>query len=474
MSVYIHNVECTLTWIVFVLCAFVLAVLSIYWGILFRIKDNLRSATVAVVDFDGRVTPYQDVEPLIGPFVVKATEAALHQKYALGYVTHDASEYDFDPLAVRRAVHHEDLWAAIIISPNATALLRAAIELGNTSYDPTGAAQVVYNQARDVVSYNQYIIPTLLRLSTQISGAFGQQWAAAVLTNESLTQSTYSTAPQAISPGMSFSIHDLRPFDPPVAIPAISIGLIYLIIIAFFSFSFFMPIHGLFLNPTSLSPHPPLQFTHLIIWRYIGTTTAYFFLSLAYSLVSLAFQIPFTRTPPQGTSSFPTDQRVENANLLGHATFPVYWMLNFIGMGALGLPLEVAAMLLPSTQPWTSLFLIFWVITNVSTGFYTLELAPGFYRWGYGWPLRQIVHGSRALLFGTRSQLGLNFGILVAWIVVATAIWVPSCYVLRRRVMKTKAAEAKAMLATQEAKTAREQAEQKAQPRTHVLRAFSG
>jgi hypothetical protein len=451
----------------------VLGVLSIYWGILFHIKDNLLSATVAVVDFDGRVAPYQDIEPLIGPFVVEATEAAVHQKYALGYVTHDASEYGFDPLAVRRAVHHEDLWAAIIINPNATALLRAAVEQGNTSYDPSGAAQVIYNQARDVESYNLYIIPALLRISTQISGAFGQTWAAAVLTNDSLTQSTYSTAPQAISPGMSFSIHNLRPFEPPVAIPAISIGLIYLIIIAFFSFSFFMPIHGLFLNPKSPSPHPPLKFIHLIIWRYIGTTIAYFFLSLAYSLVSLAFQIPFTRTPPQGSASFPADQMVENANLLGHATFPVYWMLNFIGMGALGLPLEVAAMLLPSVQPWTSLFLIFWVITNVSTGFYTLELAPGFYHWGYGWPLRQIVHGSRALLFGTRSQLGLNFGILVAWIVVATAIWIPSCYVLRRRVMKTKAAEARAAEAAQEARMARRPPEQRYSTQTHVLRAGS-
>lgn len=37
--------------------------------------------------------------------------------------------------------------------------------------------------------------------------------------------------------------------------------------------------------------------------------------------------------------------------------------------------------------PWTALWLIFWVITNVATAFYALELAPGFYGWGHAWPL---------------------------------------------------------------------------------------
>jgi hypothetical protein len=394
----------------------------------------LHSATIAVVDFDGSIAPFLSTEPIVGPFVVQATRNALGRPHALGYITHDPAQYDYNPLAVRRAIHHEDIWGAIIINPNASSLLRQAVEQGNTTYDPAGACQVVYNQARDVESYNQYIIPTLLRLSTEISNNFTRQWTASVLANTSLSTTTYATTPQALSPGIAFTDIDLRPFDPPVAIPAVSIGLIYLIIIAFFSFSFFMPIHSHFLSPVTPSPHPPLKFTHLIIWRYVATTVAYLFLSLAYSLVSLSFQIPFNNTPPPGESSFPTDQAVANANLLGRATFLVYYLLNFLGMSALGLPLEVAAMLLPSTQPWTSLFLITWVITNVSTGFYALELAPGFYRWGYGWPLRQIVYGSRALLFGTRSQLGLNFGILAAWVVVATCAWVPSCWVLRRRV----------------------------------------
>ena len=52
-------------------------------------------------------------------------------------------------MQVRQAVYNQDAWAAVIINSNATALLRAAVATGNTSYDPLGAAQVVYVQAID-------------------------------------------------------------------------------------------------------------------------------------------------------------------------------------------------------------------------------------------------------------------------------------------------------------------------------------
>jgi hypothetical protein len=42
------------------------------------------------------------------------------------------------------------------------------------------------------------------------------------------------------------------------------------------------------------------------------------------------------------------------------------------GMIALGLACENVAMIVG--QPWTGLWLIFWVITNVSTSFYDIEL----------------------------------------------------------------------------------------------------
>jgi hypothetical protein len=200
-------------------------------------------------------------------------------------------------------------------------------------------------------------------------------------------------------------------------------------LIAFFSVGFFTPTHMKFIPPTPSDPHPPLKFTHLILWRYLSTITAYLCLSLFYSLVSLAFQIPFSRTPPPGRASWPTTDVANNADYLGRGTFPAFWMLNFMGMSALGLACENVAMLVG--PPWTALWLVFWVGTNISTGFYSLELAPGFYKWGYAWPLRQIVCASRTLLFGTNSWLGLNFGILTVWVVLGTILFPLACWVTR-------------------------------------------
>lgn len=198
--------------------------------------------------------------------------------------------------------------------------------------------------------------------------------------------------------------------------------------------------------------HPPLKFYQLIIWRWCATITAYFFLSLAYSLVSLAFQINFSGGNPVSSQTMVTAIAYGNPDAYGRGTFPVYWMLNFVGMGALGLACENVAMVVG--QPWTGMWLIFWVITNVSTSFYNITWAPGFYQWGYAWyvgpiccdvavgpvadflcacdrPLHNIVNGSRQILFDLHSNIGLNFGVLFAWCAINTALFPLACYYMR-------------------------------------------
>lgn len=58
-------------------------------------------------------------------------------------------------------------------------------------------------------------------------------------------------------------------------------------------------------------------------WRLCATVGAYLFISLAYSLVSLAFQIPFWPGPGPETDAAPS------ATAYGRGSFPVYWMVNF-------------------------------------------------------------------------------------------------------------------------------------------------
>ncbi|KAI4124296.1 MAG: hypothetical protein LQ338_004871 [Usnochroma carphineum] len=349
-----------------ILSVFILSVLSMYWAVLFHVEENTSSLTVFVVDFDGRVAPFTGGTPLVGPMITQTTEMMLSAPEPhLGYDTIDPSVFDYDPILVRQAVFDWKAYAAIIIMPNATAMLQQAVDQANTTYDPLGACQIVYVEARDQDTYYEYILPQLSTLETQVTSKFGQMWTSMVLQNTTIPRGNLQRVPQALSPAIGFSQFNLRPFRPAVVTPAVSIGLIYLIILSFFSFAFYLPIHMKFLTP---GEHPPLKFPSFVVWRWIATIAAYFFLSLAYSIISLAFQIPFAN------HSAPTTEVANNPEPYGKGTFVVYWMINYVGMIALGLACENVAMVIG--QPWTAMWLIFWVISNVSTSFYSLDLTP--------------------------------------------------------------------------------------------------
>ena len=389
---------------------------------LFHVEQNLNSLIVYVVDFDGQVAPYTGGTPLLGPLVTKMTEEMVmeNKEPHLGYVTVPPSAFNNDPVQVREAVFAQQAYASVVVNPNATALLRQAVELGNMSYDPLGACQITYVEARDQDTYYDYVLPELNTLQTEIISMFGGQWVSEVLANSSIPRTTLQKVPQALSPAIGFSTYSLRPFDRPVATPAVTIGLIYLIIIAFFSFTFFLPIHMKFVTTPG---QPALKFWQLILWRWLSTLIAYLIMSLAYSLISLAFQIPFHNSPASHTVV------ASGASAFGRGSFPVYWMVNFVGMIALGLACENVAMVIG--QPWTAMWLIFWVITNVSTSFYAIELSPHFFYWGYAWPLHQIVEASRTIIFDTHSRLGLDFGILFVWCAVNSTLFPACCYFQR-------------------------------------------
>ncbi|KAH8731524.1 hypothetical protein GQ44DRAFT_604878 [Phaeosphaeriaceae sp. PMI808] len=410
-----------------ILAIAIMVFLCLFWGALFRQNDNIHKLVILVVDFDGQA-PYSNTTPFVGPFVTQAIKEITDTGGAPGYSFRSPQDFDNDPLKVRESVYNFDAWAAVVINPNATALIESAVREGNSSYDPLGACQITYNSARDQSTSSSYIIPSMTMLQKRVVSQFGRAWLTHLLgRNISTSDMNIATSPQAISPGIEFSIYDLRPFGPPIATPAVSIGLIYLIIISFFSFAFFLPIHMKYLSPKG---HPPLKFSQLIAWRYIATVSSYFFLSLVYSLVSLAFLMPMNQ--PHGSHVWPTT----NPNAYGRGTFAVYWMGNWVGMTAFGLASENMAMILGT--PWTALWLIFWVISNVATGFYEIQLAPAFYRWGYAWPMHNIVELTRSVLFDLHPRMGLNFGILLAWCAVDTLLFPLCCYYMRWNTIRTK------------------------------------
>jgi hypothetical protein len=140
---------------------------------------------------------------------------------------------------------------------------------------------------------------------------------------------------------------------------------------------------------------------HYYIYRISVLPALYFFLSLLYMALSCAWKIRFDK-------------------FYGGVGYLIYWMLTWMAMLAFGLVVENVNNLLG--PPFTPFFFIFWVITNVVTGFFPIELLSNFYKWGLAWPLRHDLIAAKALLFGTKNLLGLNFGVIMAWVAISIVL----------------------------------------------------
>lgn len=212
------------------LMAFILAVLSIYWGVFFDVQNRLHRLKVYVVDFDG-ITPFDNTgnAPFVGTTITTLVEQTLSEgKPTLGWEIRQPSEFNNDPIQVRQAVYDNDAWAAIIVNSNATAMLYSAIASGNTSYDPLGACQLVYQDARDDTNWFDFMAPIITSFQTQAQSMVGKEWAQMALQNASdpTVLANLQRVPQALNPAIGFSEFNLRPFFPYTGIPAVSIGLI--------------------------------------------------------------------------------------------------------------------------------------------------------------------------------------------------------------------------------------------------------
>ncbi|KAK5003179.1 hypothetical protein LTR60_006897, partial [Cryomyces antarcticus] len=112
-----------------VLMCFILGVLSIYWAVFYHAEKNLSSLVVYIVDFDGQVAPFENTDhaPVVGPALVKlGQQLVASPNPTLGWGSMPPSAFNNDPLQVRKAVFNWDAWAAVIINPNATAMLYSA------------------------------------------------------------------------------------------------------------------------------------------------------------------------------------------------------------------------------------------------------------------------------------------------------------------------------------------------------------
>ncbi|SGZ53173.1 CIC11C00000004853 [Sungouiella intermedia] len=383
---------------------FILAIFSIYWGSIYRREYRYKNLRMLVVIEDEDTV--NGIAPIIGETIrsILATPPAM----ALGkWLIQNTTE--FNALAqrhnnsvfeeIQRQVHHQHYWSSIYVPRNATVGLYEAILAGDVSYNVSANTAISYYETgRDFLSMNQYVTPNVQRIQSMFL-RHQQNITSAILGNSDLSQvfNNLNSLTVAATP-MEWTFMDGRPFKDPVLLAPSQVGLIYMIIITFFSFNFFSDIHQ---SVAKMG----IKIPHLVLYRILSAILSFFVISFFYSLVTLVFQVDFTRT-------------------FGHSGFIVYWMTNFLTMWAVGAMNEAMGMVfIMLYPPLLGFWMLFWVIVNISPTFAPLALSAKFFRYGYGMPIHASYEITKVIFFNTyKGALGRNYGILVAWCVIASVL----------------------------------------------------
>jgi hypothetical protein len=377
-------------------------VVSIYWGAFWRGRSGAHNMHGWIVDFDGGD---------VGRAVTQAFQAVTGPKEMLTWVVKPASDFPGGPDELANEVGHSHPWAAVAIHNGATSRLANAVSSADSSYNGSLAITAYGNQARNENAFNSIIQPALVAILTQTTQKFAAQHAARIAngTDAQNLATLLTRAPQVVTQPIFYTINNVHPFDIPVATAVTFVGLIYLLVISFIIVN---ATAGMRLG-TGLERR--LTTSSLIKLRVTTDLILFFFLSLCFSLISLFFQVPFRRH-------------------YGNAGFFIYWMLCFVGMSALGLALD--AMLALLTLRFVGYFMIFFIIINVSVCSLPIEILPTIYRYGRAMPFYNVNLAVRSILFGTANTLGLNFGILIVWVVVSLITLPLFMFLARRRTIR--------------------------------------
>ncbi|TFY61383.1 hypothetical protein EVG20_g7085 [Dentipellis fragilis] len=391
----LHLKILSLACVLIILC--ILSVLSIYWGSLWSPTNHVHNLNGYVVDFDGGQ---------IGAFVTQAVMNSTGQPTQMSWSVVSPSLYPNGQNDLVDAVVDEKAWVIVAINAGASSNLNSAATSADESYNGPLAVTVYVEEARNENAYRTIIRPLVQDLMQNAFQRFDVQFTRQlVATNVNITNLA-ANAPNVLLQPAFYTLYNTRPFDFPVAAAVDYVGLIYLLILSFM-FTMF--------NQSGRTEASHLQdrlaLGPLVVYRAFIPIIAYFFISCFYSLLSVAFQLPFDR-------------------VYGHGGFVIYWMMSWLGMCALGMAVEAMVTIL--TVRFIAFFLIIWLIANVSVCFFPIPLLPGVFRYGYATPFYNVQRAVRTIVFGTKNQLGLNFGVQLAWIAVSL-ITMSALQTLQRR-----------------------------------------
>ncbi|CAH2355915.1 uncharacterized endoplasmic reticulum membrane protein [[Candida] railenensis] len=393
-----------------------LAIVGLYWGSMFDRPSRYKNLNTLVLSADSAFENANGttIQPLVSDaFIDMVTNDPL-VKSQLGWKV--GSMEDFKKQAsennntveaeILKQVHHQQWWAAVYIKESSTQLIYDALASGNSSFANGTSAQlidVIFEQGRHYSSLTQYVQKHLAAAEEQWVGFYtSEKIFKPLIGNLSAEQLTSlvnsSTSLPLLSSPPLFNYIDISKNLIASMLGPSQLGLIYAQIFSFHQFNFSLQMHQYLKGR--------LRLNHYIVYRLLASQVNYLVLSLVYALVTIAFRVPVS-------------------HVFGYSGFLVLWMFMFLFISACGGINENMVLLLFSygKVSYIPIWMVVFVIVNISPTFSALDLCPRFYEYGYALPMFNVFEALRVVFFDTwKGALGRNIGVLVAWIVLTNII----------------------------------------------------
>lgn len=322
---------------------------------------------------------------------------------------------------VAELVFNEELWAGFYI--NKTALEMVYNMLGgfdspqNLTMELQFIVNCIYNSGRLLSALSQYLRRSINTLSLSWAQQFAPQAYADLFQSAFTAQeqsqiiqnSSLSLNASALSYYPAMNQRDLRLSTSSVALGPSELGLVYAQLFAFHQFNFAADLHTTLIHE--------LKFLHLLMYRFSFSQLNFLVLSLVYSLLTIAFQVPVGNAFGEGGG------------------FMVLWMTMYMFFSATGGTMEVLGTFIRYTGKTYLLppIMFFLIVVNISCTFGALVLSPGLYHYGKGLPMFNTFEALKVVFFDTwRGTLGRNYGVLAAWIVLNTLTFTFLLYYIRK------------------------------------------
>ncbi|KAF9964904.1 hypothetical protein BGZ70_005745 [Mortierella alpina] len=290
--------------------------------------------------------------------------------------------------AIQEQVRTGRFWGAVVVQSNASLNLNQAYSTQFKNYDPSGAFAFIYDSGRDPLVVRPRIVAAMYLQFLEFSRRFNPAWVRFVL-NFSEAQATFNVSslvrsPQVLGTPIAFEEYDLHPVTAAIITSATSVAYIWIFLVAGGSTYLVAHVIQPMTRGASVGKTMAMLLTPLLAFVMV--------LSMTYSILLLAFGVPFANGVPQFLSLF------AGMLLLQCAVASLVLFLIYL----------IPVVFIPT-------FTITFVILNVIAVFNPGELVPSFYRWVYAMPFLNAVQISRYVLMGSYNRLQYNVPILAAW-----------------------------------------------------------